>query len=379
MRAAPFGLALLLLGCGPTPAPMAALPARTQPSAPARASVPAPVPEAPPTVAEPVSAATMPPSRAEAPEPTPPSPPAPVLLEPAYSALGHARLATEMLTLARDEELFQWALGGSADPTHPSNLPGYHPATRVVVDVELLSRAPKGSTKRLQRIARSSGYWGFRACFEDAERIAPKRERSAKVRLTLSAAGRVLGSRSIGPTPERDYARCVLERARRLDFTPGFTRKLDVEISVKQWPGHAPVPPRAPEGAPVPQLDASGRATLAQLTPLWAACYQRGLAVDPKLWGRLAFKLTLGPDGAPERAVEVETRFPNAEVVECARQALLGARLGANSTSELTLALRFGQPPPPSPPEPAIGVEPAPPAPAPPAPAPPPPVSVHSL
>src|SRR5258706_84452 len=55
-----------------------------------------------------------------APGPTPDPPaasaPASVLLEPPYSALGHPRLATEMLTLGRDDELFQWALGGSADP-----------------------------------------------------------------------------------------------------------------------------------------------------------------------------------------------------------------------------------------------------------------------
>ena len=172
--------------------------------------------------------------------------PATMLIEPLYSALGHPRLATEMQTLERDDELFKWALGGSADAQHPSNRPGFHPATRVVVDVALLSRAPVGSTRRLQRIARSSGYWPLRACFEDAQRGAPRSERSARVRLTLSAAGKVLGSRSLGALPEPGYARCVRERLARLSFAPGFGRKLDVELRVKQWPGDAPVPPRAP-------------------------------------------------------------------------------------------------------------------------------------
>lgn len=286
------------------------------------------------------------------PEPLPVSSPEPparaaaeprVLLEPVYSALGHPRLATEMQTLGRDEELFQWALGGSSDPAHPSNRPGYHPATRVVVDVELLSRAPKGSTKRLLRLARSNGYWPLRGCFEDAQRLNSKPERAAKVRLTLGAAGKVLGARSMGQTPERDYARCVVERLKALDFTPGFTRKLDVEISVKQWPGHAPVPPRAPKDSPIPRLDGAANAALQGLTPALVACYEPALERDPKLWGRVALRLELGPEGNVESAVSVETQFPDPEVTECARRAVVGARIPAAPLKELSLAVRFGQ------------------------------------
>ena len=279
------------------------------------------------------------------------SPPAQVLLEPAYSALGHPRLATEMQTLGRDDELLQWALGGSSDPAHPSNRPGYHPGTRVVVDVQLLSRAPKGSTGRLLRLARSNGYWPLRSCFEAAQRLAVKSERSARVRLSLGATGKVLGARSLGPAPEPAYARCVLERVRALDFTPGFTRKLDVEVSLKQWPGHAPVPPRAPDGSPTVHLSGEAQESLAALTPALRACYEHGLQSDARLWGRLAFRLELTTDGAVKQATPVETRFPNSEVAECARQTLLGAQLGSASAATLTLALRLGQPAPPTPPE----------------------------
>jgi hypothetical protein len=296
-----------------------------------------------------------------------------VLIEPPYSALGHPRLATEMMTLERDEELFQWALGGSADPEHPSNRPGYHPATRVVVDVQPLSRAPKGSTKRLLAIARSTGYWPLRACFETAQRAAPKQERSARVRLTLGATGRVLGSRSMGPSPERDYARCVLERVRKLDFTPGFSRKLDIDVSVKQWPGHAPVPPRAPDDAPALHVSADTAASLEAVAPALTVCYEQGLAQDAKLWGRIALRLELSSDGAVQAASPVETRFPRPEVVECARQALLGARLRSPGVSELTFAVRLGQGAPPAPPAgaPAVSVD------APPVPLAPPSPSVH--
>ena len=279
MRARLYGLGLWVMACRPAAAPMATPPVVVAPlPAPAvraptpslsNAPAPAPAPAADDaTRAEPSATTALAPPVVEPPH---------VLIEPPYSALGHARLATEMLTLGRDEELFQWALGGTADPEHPSNRPGYHPATRVVVDVQLLSRAPQGSTKRLQRIARSTGYWPLRACFETAQRSVPKPERSARVRLTLGATGRVLGSRSLGPMPERDYARCVLERLRRLDFTPGFTRKLDLEISVKQWPGHAPVPPRAPDNATLPHLSTKP-------APRWKACHRRSRLATNRAW-----------------------------------------------------------------------------------------------
>jgi len=367
-------LALLVVSACSAAAPLLDPPSLSLPpesAAPAGAAEPA---VAAPVVSAPL--ASLPPT---APEPTvieAPKAAVRVLIERPYSALGHARLATEMMTLGRDEELFQWALGGSSAPEHPSNRLGYHPATRVVLDVQLLSRAPKGSTARLLRLTRSHGYWPMRACFENAQRLAPKPERSARVRLTLSANGRVLGARSLGPAPEREYARCVLERVRALDFTPGFTRKLDIEVTVKQWPGHAPVPPRAPDGSPAPRVTSEDLAALEGLTPALTACYEKGLAGDAQLWGRVALKLELGSEGAVKRATLVETAFPNAEVSECARQTVLGARFTSAGLAELTVAVRFGQPPAPpagTPPAPSPPLE-APPAPSPPAPIPPAPV-----
>jgi hypothetical protein len=329
-------LGLLAFACSTAPAPLVTLPR------PALTPAAATRPVLAPTVAVDNGPAATELVSIEPSQAAPLAPPPSVLIEPPYSALGHRRLATEMLTLGRDEELLQWALGGTANPEHPSNRPGYHPATRVVVDVELLSRAPKGSTRRLLATARSSSYWPLRSCFETAQRLAPKSERSARVRLTLGAGGKALGARSIGPSAERDYARCVLERVRALDFTPGFTRKLDVEISLKQWPGHAPLPPHAPDDTPPLRLSKTAQASLQNLTPALASCYQAGLSGDPKLWGRIALRLKLGEGGSVQEATQVETRFPSAAVVDCARQVLLGARLGDCSVSELTFAVRLG-------------------------------------
>lgn len=383
MRARLVAVELLLLGCSTAPAPLLQPPAtplvvaaapRHEPPAPlptSEAAAPgqSQSPNGPPSSSPEVTSASTSTSTGTSGEAHAPAPL--VLIEPPYSPLGHPRLATEMLTLGREDELFHWALGGSSAPEHPSNRPGYHPATRVVVDVQLLSRAPKGSTARLLRLARSSGYWPLRACFEAAQRSLAKPERSARVRLTLGATGKVLGARNVGPTPERDYARCVLDRVRSLDFRPGFTRKLDVEVSVKQWPGHAPVPPRAPDGTPPLRLPEAAMAALLELQQPFAACYAQGLARDPRLWGRIALHLRLAKDGAVEEATPVETVFPDAEVADCARRAVMQARIPSATVSELTVAARFGQGLPPAPGAPAAS-EPAPPAPEPPA-----PVSVH--
>lgn len=368
MRAPRFVPGLVLVAaCSAHEAPLAE-PPRAEPSSatmtvgPATVALSAAAPSASDSAGAPPSAALESGS-----EPTPqvastePEAEPHVLLEPPYSALGHPRLATEMLTLARDEELFQWALGGSSDPNHPSHGPGYHPATRVVIDVELLSRAPKGSTKRLQAIARSSGYWPVRSCFEAAQRLVAKPERTARVRVTLSAAGHILGARSFETGSERAYARCVLDRVRALDFSPGFTRKLDFELRLKQWPGHAPVPPRAPEKEPPLRVSSEARAALEGVAPALTACYRSALASDPALWGRLALKLRLS-EGSVTEAEQVETRLPSEALVGCARQAILGARIPALTVNELTFAVRFGQPPPAAPaaPEGALGAPPAP-------------------
>ena len=342
MRVCAVGLGLLAFGCVAAPAPLAPVPG---PDSHAASASPVLSPAVTRAVAASIEPAATGPAIGTEPAPATAAaelPPPEVLIETPYSALGHPRLATEMLTLGRDDELFQWALGGTGDPEHASNRPGYHPATRVVVDVELLSRAPKGSTHRLLATARSSGYWPLRSCFETAQRLAPKSERSARVRLSLGAGGKVLGARGVGTPTERVYARCVVERLRALDFTPGFTRKLDVEISLRQWPGHAPLPPRAPDDAPPVHLSNDGRATLEALSPALGDCYKTGLSADPKLWGRIALRLELGEGGTVAQATPVETRFPNAAVTECARQAVLGARLGERAPSELTFAVRLG-------------------------------------
>jgi len=301
-----------------------------------------------------------------------------VEIEAPYSALGHPELATEMLTLGRDAELLAWALGGSSDPDHPANRQGYHPATRVVIDVSLQSRAPVGTTRRLVAKARRNGYWLMRACFETAERLHPARQREVRARLTLSSRGKVLAARLLekSTTHEPAYTRCALQNLRRLNFDVELPRKLDVEIHVEQWRGDAPLPPRAPAAERSFRLGSDAIAALRETMPALRDCYRSELAKDRGLWGRLALRVEIGSEGDTTRVEQVETRFPNEAVVECARRVLLGTRIPAAGAS-FTFAARFGQPGAPPLPLPAMDSEGAPAPPGPPAApaAPPPPAS----
>jgi len=284
-----------------------------------------------------------------------------------------------MLTLGRDQELLTWALGGSSDPDHPANRQGYHPATRVVINVSLLSRAPVGTTRHLLANARRNGYWLMRACFESAERLHPARQREVRARLTLSSRGKVLAARLFerSSTHEPAYTRCALQNLRRLNFDVELPRKIDVEVHVEQWRGDAPLPPRAPAAQGAVRLQPEVIAALQQTMPALSDCYRSELAKDRGLWGRLALRVEIGSEGDTTRVEQVETRFPNEAVVECARRVLLGTRIPAAGAS-FTFAARFGQPGTPPLPLPAadsVGAPALPVAPA--APPPPPPPAPH--
>src|SRR5688500_5298132 len=116
MRAWLAPIWLVCAGCRTAPAPMTRAPHAANP-----APVPAAVPQPPHAVLASAPALVLPAAAVAPPASEPAVAPPTVVLEPLYSAQGHPRLATEMLTLARDEELLQWALGGSADPTHLSH------------------------------------------------------------------------------------------------------------------------------------------------------------------------------------------------------------------------------------------------------------------
>src|SRR5882762_9591787 len=119
MRVCAVGLGLLAFGCVAAPAALAPVPG---PGSHAASAAPPVLSQAvTPVVAASIEPAPSGPAIGTEPAPAAAAaefPPPEVLIETPYSALGHPRLATEMLTLGRDDELFQWALGGTGDPEH---------------------------------------------------------------------------------------------------------------------------------------------------------------------------------------------------------------------------------------------------------------------
>lgn len=253
-----------------------------------------------------------------------------------------------------DEELARWNDGGSSDPALRSNRPNYHPAPRVVVDVkgvgrtlsERASRSNFATVPSLLAEARNMGYWPFRTCFEQSLRNTPELNGQVQVRLRIAASGRVVQARlRAAKIPSRATADCVLRAAGALTFRKPPARRVDVDLSVKFWPGDAPLPARNEPGTPGWNSGPLGNALAANAAEL-AQCCAEALARDAKLWGRLAFLVDVNAAGNVIASKEVESRFPDHEASECMRGAL--SRLPALPTPvppQFMLALRCGHPP----------------------------------
>jgi hypothetical protein len=287
-----------------------------------------------------------------------------------------------MAASAFDEQLARWNLGGSSDPAHPSNRPNYHPAPRVLVELGPLSRkidkhsqrAKAFSAATLLAEARSRGYWPFRTCFEQGLRARPTLSGRTRLRLSIGSGGLVTAGRVLATElAERTTAQCLALAARGLSFRHAPTRRLDVELSVKLWPGDAPLPPRELARTPR-ELETSALAgAFMESAPALARCCESALARDPRLWGRVALCVETNADGAVVKARETESRFADPAASACMAQELGALRLPTRGQAlEVVLAVRCGSPPqPPAPPEPPPGApaDPdAPPAPSPPAP-----------
>lgn len=314
-----------------------------------------------------------------------------------------------MLALADVENLARYNVGGSSDPSHPSNLPNYHPAPRVIVDVKSVRPRPARKARveqRVQASARKNGYWPIRACYEPGLRRQQSLGGKLSFRLTLGAQGSVIAARQLAADlRDPEVVRCIVSAFRKLRFEHKAGRKLDVDFEVSVYPGHAEVP-EAPVGAAtaraqLPVDPDAANALIAERRALVEACLTGARQRDPRVWGRLAIELVLDADGRVTKAREFESTFPDREAVTCVSDRFKTIRFAPpkSSPSALVVALRLEPPQLPAPPPPSPltgGTEGSPPAPlpgappeplpgAPPAPLPgappsplPPPLSGHS-
>ena len=279
-------------------------------------------------------------------EPTPSAPPresVQIQLEDPHKLFQRPHAAGAVLAAGQDELLARWNLGGTGDPAFISNQPHYHPGARVVVDTKvLLGNLPRGRAGRPRGVltragvlarARKYGYWPIRICFEAGLRRDQKLHGKTVIRLTLSANGKVAATRLVDTELEdRAVAECLADELQSLEFLPPPRRRVDIETSVKLWPGHAPVPLRGPpdedfEEAPG-QLDATAaRVALQDRLPAIRTCYREGLGRDPGLWGRIQLQVDQDANGCVLGIRETESRFPDPAVARCIVAALRSLEL----------------------------------------------------
>lgn len=321
------------------------------------ASEPAPLATEPPTsAAEPA---------AEDPGPASALPEPKVSFERPYKLFERPRPKGEVYAAGQDELLARWNVGGNGDPKRLSSSPSFHPGARVIVNVKtpvgaLPKRAPYDRRRgRFERVlsetavlaqARKKGYWPFRLCFEEGLRRDQRLHGTLELALRVTKSGRPRSARQLRERlPDDAVRRCLAERARALEFSPGPRQAIDVELSIELWPGDAPVPlTSAPsDAAENPgELDASllERASVDAREAV-TRCYAAGLARDPALWGRLQLQVDLDERGRTRRVRETESRFPDAGVSTCVTGVIRAIRFPAAKGGALSFvfAVRFGE------------------------------------
>jgi hypothetical protein len=287
------------------------------------------------------------------------APAPPVEVERPYKRYERPRSEGHILAAGEDEKLARWNVGGNGDPNFVSNRKNYHPGARVVVDTKLLGgrlarRAKSGMSQAgLLAQSRSRGYWPFRMCYEDALRRDDEQHGQTRIRVSIGRSGKVLGTRLIESELDDEAANCLRQELTRLRYRPGMPHgTVTAELSVKFWPGDAPVPVNGPpkdlELNNPTVLDAAAAKQAAEAHVVQVqACYQQGLERDPALWGRVQLLLTLNAGGQVEQLGESESRFPDATVTQCIISELRQLRVlpAPGAELEYVQAFRLGMPP----------------------------------
>jgi hypothetical protein len=243
-----------------------------------------------------------------------------------------------------DDVLARWNRGGP-ETSGPAAVKPPHPAPRVKVDVVQV----RGHIEEADvlRTARAKGYWPFRLCYEEGLRRVPKLHGTIRLRLTIGPGGTARGVRKVAAeVDDATVTSCVLKAARGLSLASPDRGTPDVTLEVSLWPGDAPV---RSGSAPAARASDVPEALIAALRSRWdgvRACYTEGLRRTPGLWGRLAMRFHVTAKGDVVEATEVESRFPDRDVTECALRVYERAGLSPYAEDRVFVyPLRLGTPP----------------------------------
>jgi hypothetical protein len=245
------------------------------------------------------------------------------------------------------EELARWNIGGNGDANYVSNRLGYHPATRVIVDVEASdTRRNRVSETPLSRhyLAefRNLGYWSYRICFESSELETHSKGGGVWMQVRINKRGHVAAQLLKSNFDRSQTAVCILNATRSIALSRTTGAILDLRIRV--FPGDAPlsVNRKLSEDKIVvePRLL---REALRTVESAIVQCVRDGLGRDPRLWGRLAMVLQFNKQGQLVRSDEYDSHFPDASVVKCMNFVYRDLHLAplAEST-KVVVALRVG-------------------------------------
>ena len=270
--------------------------------------------------------------------------------EPAARPRENERPKANINTSLADEKLGRWNIGGNGDATYISNRRGYHPGTRVIVEI-LSPNLKRGEAPKTPNIRhylaefRSRGYWPYRMCFEATARDNPTKGGDTWIRVQFNAHGRGITSRLLKSNINRPQIAECLARATHLISLQRLPRiGANFTLAVRVLPGDAPLIPSSSIDFKTIKVD-PGKFTTAFLPTQIAieACVRAGLDRDPKLWGRLALLMYLDNLGRVVQAVEHESHFPNSSVVKCSVDAARALWLpNISKAGWYLIALRVG-------------------------------------
>lgn len=247
------------------------------------------------------------------------------------------------------EALARWNVGGSGDVSYLSNRTGFHPGTRVIVEIEP-SKEPRAQrelpamTRRYLAAFRNFGYWPYRMCFETSARDAASAGGDAWIRVRTTGRGRVLSAKLIKSNlDQKPIAACICQATRSLDLHRPNLPSATFVLRVRVFPGDAPLPP-AVSANDSPWINlASHRGAFELIRESVEPCIREGLRRDAKLWGRFALRVQVDKDGRVVNASENGSHFPDRSAVACSTSAALRLRFPEMSQAgSLDVALRVG-------------------------------------
>jgi len=286
-----------------------------------------PEPAIPTVVSIPVAplgtAATQSPTTsAVAPEALPAAPPSPgVSLAPPPPAAEPAPAAPpKPLVVLADELPYRWSHlvakeaserphGSRAKRSHGGR--PYHPGPGVVVDTTEDQGGP--GTAEVQRVARSTGYWPFRRCYEEGLRRDPGLAGKVSVDVAVAANGVVERAEVVSATlRDESVALCIGREAAHLALPHGESpTKTTIDISLSAGDEPVTVP------RPAPHADEL-REALRASWPAVERCYASELSKRPGVGGRMELRFRGRSSGEiVEVTEEGEPRFADIDVTRC--------------------------------------------------------------